>query len=121
MHVIKQNRGVFDTAPLSLMGARTVEAMGGLDARRFRPNLVIEAGEPFAEEGWIGKVLTIGGFQMRVDRRDERCVMVDVNPDTGRRDAQILKRLGRERDACLGVYGTTVTPGVVRVGDPVSL
>lgn len=121
IRLIKQNRGVFDTAPLSLMGSRTVEAMGGWDARRFRPNLVIEAGAPFAEEGWVGRVLAIGGMQMRVDRRDERCVMVDVNPDSGERDVPILKRLGREREACLGVYGTTVAPGSVRVGDPVSL
>ena len=121
VRLIKQNRGVFDTAPLSIMGSRSAEAMGGWDARRFRPNLVVEAGEPFAEEAWVGRVLTIGGMQMRVDRRDERCVMVDVNPDTGERDMQILKQLGRERDACLGVYGTTVAPGVVRVGDFVSL
>ena len=119
--LIKQNRGVFDTAPLSIMGSRTVEAMGGWDARRFRPNLVIEAGEPFAEEAWVGQVLTIGAMQMRVDRRDERCVMIDVNPDTGERDMQILKRLGRERQARLGVYGTTVAPGAVRVGDLVRL
>ena len=121
VRLIKQNRGVFDTAPLSVMGARTVESMGGWDARRFRPNLVIEADEPFAEEGWVGHLLTIGGMQMRVDRRDERCVMVNVNPDTGEPDLPILKQLGRERDACLGVYGTTVAPGIVRVGDPVSL
>ena len=121
VRLIKQNRGVFDTAPLSIMGSRTVEAMGGWDARRFRPNLVVEADEPFAEEAWVGQVLTIGGMQMRVDRRDERCVLVNVNPDTGERDMQILKQLGREREACLGVYGTTVAPGAVRVGDLVSL
>ena len=121
VRVIKQNRGVFDTAPLSIMGSRSVEAMGGWDARRFRPNLVIEAAEPFAEESWVGRVLTVGGMQMRVDRRDERCVMVNVNPDTCERDGQMLKQLGREREACLGVYGATVAPGVVRVGDPVSL
>jgi len=34
---------------------------------------------------------------------------------------QYDQTIGRERQACLGVYGTTVTPGRVAVGDPVSI
>jgi hypothetical protein len=33
----------------------------------------------------------------------------------------VLKAIAKNRDACTGVYGTTVEPGVVVVGDAVSL
>ena len=117
---------MFDSAPLSLVSAATVRALGGwvgaeLDPRRFRPNLLVDTGEdePFAEEDWIGRTLTIGAMSMRVDRRDERCVIVNVDPDTAERDPRVLKAIAKNRDACTGVYGSTVEPGAVAVGDPV--
>jgi uncharacterized protein YcbX len=126
VRVIKQNRGVFDASPLSLMTTQTVSALGSLvgeelDPRRFRPNLLVEGEEPFAEDSWVGSVLQIGGIRMRVDLRDERCVVVNVDPATSQRDPAILKAIAREREACLGVYGSTVTPGRIAVGDPVLL
>jgi uncharacterized protein len=126
--VIKQNRGVFDTSPLSLTTTQSVAGVGSLfgaelDARRFRPNLLLEAtgGEPFAEDDWVGSLLEIGEARIRVDLRDERCVMVNVDPFTAERDPAVLKAIAREREACLGVYGSTVTPGRIAVGDPVLL
>ncbi|MEA2430236.1 MAG: uncharacterized protein QOI19_709 [Thermoleophilaceae bacterium] len=108
------------------MTTQTVSALGSLvgeelDPRRFRPNLLVEAEEPFAEDSWVGSVLQIGGIRMRVDLRDERCVVVNVDPATSQRDPAILKAIAREREACLGVYGSTVTPGRIAVGDPVLL
>jgi uncharacterized protein len=40
---------------------------------------------------------------------------------TLRRNPAVLRAIARERDARLGVYGTTVAPGRVAVGDPVEL
>ena len=60
-------------------------------------------------------------MRMRVDQRDERCVVVNVDPATSERDPAILRTLARAREACLGVYGATVEPGRVAVGDPVAL
>jgi uncharacterized protein len=124
--VIKQDRGVFDVSPLSLTTTQSVSAIGELvgaelEPRRFRPNILIEAaGEaPFAEDEWVGSVLEIGSARIRVDLRDERCVVVNVDPSTTERDATVLKAIGRERDACVGVYASTVTPGQVAVGDAV--
>src|SRR4051794_26269189 len=82
VRVIKQNRGVFDTEPLSLITTATVRALGELaghaelDPLRFRPNLLVETtdGEPFAEEAWLGRVLHVGGIALRLDQRDQRCV-----------------------------------------------
>jgi uncharacterized protein YcbX len=126
--VIKQDRGVFDTLPLSLITTQTIAALEGmagaeLDVRRFRPNLVVETseGEPFAEDAWVGSVLRIGGIRMRVDQRDERCVMVNIDPVTTERNPAVLRAIAKQRDACLGVYGSTVEPGRVAVGEPVVL
>jgi len=125
--VIKQDRGVFDTMPLSLVSTQTVAGLGrlvgaDLAAARFRPNLCVDVpGPAFAEDGWVGRVLSIGGLRMRIDRRDKRCVMVNVDPVTLHRDPAVLRAIARERENCLGVYGSTVAPGRVAVGDPVEL
>jgi len=126
--VIKQSRGVFDELPLSLITTQTVAALGSmvdanLDVRRFRPNLVVEAtgDTPFKEDEWIGSAVRVGGVTLRMDKRDKRCVMVNVDPVTSMRDPAILRAIARERQACLGVYGSTVEPGRVAVGDPVSI
>jgi uncharacterized protein len=58
---------------------------------------------------------------MRVDKRDQRCVVVTVDPVTLARDPAILRAIARQRDARLGVYASTVEPGQVAVGDPVEL
>ena len=126
--VIKQNRGVFDAMPLSLITTATVARIGTLvdaklDALRFRPNLLIQTnGEPaFSEDAWVGAVLRIGALRMRVDQRDERCVIVNVDPASGDREHAVLRAIARERQAGLGVYGTTVEPGRVAVDDSVRL
>jgi uncharacterized protein YcbX len=126
VRLIKQNRGVFDIAPLSLLSTGAVAGLGGLldaelDVRRFRPNLLVEAsdGTPFPEDAWVGSVLGIGEARMRVDQRDQRCVLVNVDPETTVRDPAVLRAIAQERESCLGVYGSTVQPGRVAVGDPV--
>ena len=127
VRVIKQDRGIFDTMPLSLLTTQTLAGLGrlagtDLAAGRFRPNLLVDAsGGDFPEDAWVGRVLRIGGLRMRVDQRDKRCVMVTVDPVTLHRDPAILRAIARERDARLGVYGSTVEPGRVTVGDPVEL
>jgi hypothetical protein len=58
---------------------------------------------------------------MRVDKRDQRCVMITIDPATLARNPAVLRAVARERDNKLGVYGSTVEPGPVAVGDPVEL
>jgi hypothetical protein len=40
---------------------------------------------------------------MQVDKRDQRCVVVNVDPATGAWDPEILRTISRARQACLGV------------------
>jgi uncharacterized protein len=127
VRVIKQDRGIFDTMPLSLLTTQAVASLGrlvgtSLAAGRFRPNFLVEArGGDFPEDAWVGRNLRIGGLRMRVDQRDQRCVMVTIDPVTLDRNRAVLRAIARERDARLGVYGSTVEPGPVAVGDPVEL
>ena len=126
--LLRQDRGVFDTLPLSLISTRTIADLGAsvgadLDVRRFRPNFLLEpAGDaPFPEDEWLGRVLRIGELRMRIDKRDGRCVAITIDPDTFERNPEVLRRVGRDRGGCLGVYGSTVTPGRVALGDAVHL
>src|SRR5262249_53689081 len=80
--VIRNRRGFFDTMPLSVLPAQTLAALqalagAGLDVQRFRPNLLVEASsaEPFREDAWVGRVLQIGALRVRIDKRDQRCVV----------------------------------------------
>lgn len=123
---IKQDRGNFDTLPLSLITTQTVAWLGErvgapLDVQRFRPNLLVEAAgdAPFQEDEWLGRVLAVGRMRMRVDKRDGRCVVITVDPLTHERNPAVLRTVARDRQGCLGVYGSTVAPGHVALNDAV--
>ena len=124
VRVIKQNRGIFDTFPLSLVTTQTLarlsEMVGApLDVARFRPNLLVEATaeDPFQEDDWVGRTLSIGGMAMRIDKRDGRCVVITIDPVTTERNPAILRAVASNREGCLGIYGSTVAPGRVALGD----
>jgi uncharacterized protein len=126
--VMKLDRGTFDSMPLSLITTNTVDGLGALlggevNVLRFRPNLVVEAfgATAFPEDDWVGRVVTVGTTWLRIDRRDKRCVVVNVDPVTGVRDPAVLRAVTGHRETCLGVYGSTIRPGRVAVGDPVLL
>lgn len=126
VRVMRQDRGVHDTFPLSLLTTQTLAGLGRLvgrplDVARFRPNLLIDApgGDDDPEDRWVGAVLAIGTLRLRVDKRDGRCVVITIDPPTGERDPEILRAVARQRQGCLGVYGSTVAPGRVQVGDTV--
>jgi uncharacterized protein YcbX len=128
VRVIKQDSGIFDTMPLSLLTTQALAGVGQLAGttlapERFRPNLLVEAasGPDFPEDSWAGRVLRVGSLRMRVDQRDKRWVMVTIDPVTLARNPAILRAIARERDARFGVYGSAVEPGRVAVGDPVEI
>lgn len=126
LRLIKQDRGVFDSFPLSLVTTQTLSRLGemvgmSLDVSRFRPNLLVEAADesPFQEDDWVGRVLQIGSLRMRVDKHDGRCVVITIDPATTQRTPGILRTVAQERQGCVGVYGSTVAPGRVAIGDAV--
>jgi uncharacterized protein len=126
VRVIKQDRGVFDTFPLSLITVQTIDRLSELvgaklEVERFRPNILVDAldGEPFCEDAWVGSVLRIGGMRMRIDKRDGRCAVITIDPRTSERNPEILRTVARDREGCLGIYATTVEPGRITLSNEV--
>lgn len=124
--VIRQDRGIFDTFPLSLITTHTLSQLSErvgtrLDVERFRPNILVEptTDAAFVEDDWVGCVLRIGGLRMRVDKRDGRCAVITIDPLTAERNAAILRTVVRERQGCAGIYGSVVQPGRVALEDAV--
>lgn len=122
--------GIFDEAPVSLITTATVEEIGRLadqqpDVRRFRPNILVSSplSVPFEEDDWVGGVLSFGedteAAAVSITLRDERCSMVNFDPESARSDGAVLKAIVRERDNKLGVYGTVIRCGHLAVGQPV--
>ena len=54
-----------------------------------------------------------------ITNRDERCSMVNFDPDSARPAPEVLKALVRERDNKAGVYGTVIRRGRLAVGQPI--
>ena len=126
LRVMRLDRGAFDAMPVSVISRSTVSALCTLarvpsNELRFRPNVVVtlDSGAPFEEDDWVGSAVRIGSAAVRMDRRDSRCIIVNVDPATGQPGSRLLKVIGATRRARAGVYGTTVVPGLIRVGDPV--
>ncbi len=131
-HLLHHFGGVFDCADLSIITTNTVNNLAEKsgtqpDDRRFRPNFVIQPMDdtPFPEDKWVGDVLIFGTTgdlaRIRVNRKDSRCMVVSVDPDTGTQDPRLLKEIAGARKNLAGVYGTTERPGLIKVGDPVWL
>lgn len=112
-----------DDSPVSLIGTASLDwfaAHCGLtvDERRLRANLVVGTGEPFEEETWTR--VRVGDLDFDVVKRTTRCRMVDLAQNHLTDTLALLKVLGAEREAKLGVYLTPHSTGTVRVGDAVS-
>jgi MOSC domain-containing protein len=122
--------GIFDDASVSVISQATITGIGDeagmtLDRRRFRANIVLETRgrERFLEDEWLGGTLLFGVREPRpavsVTARDVRCMMINLDPDTGKQDAGVMKTVVRLNENNAGVYGTVVETGTIRVGDPV--
>lgn len=126
--------GTFDTMDVSLItvtSQKSLEEMVGfdLDARRFRSNITVEAlasnKRPFPEDKWVGCLLKFGdrddSARIRIKRKDVRCMVVNLDPESAKQNPAVLKKIVAERKNQLGVYGTTERPGTIEVGDTVVL
>ncbi|HKB64324.1 MAG TPA: MOSC domain-containing protein [Pyrinomonadaceae bacterium] len=135
VELMNLKHGIFDEACISVISLGTVQSVehesgrgeGRCDLRRFRPNVVIETkgAEPFMEDKWVGRTLRVGegnsGAVIGVTMKDERCVMVNLDPDTAEKDSEVMKTIVRLNGNYAGVYGTVVRAGELRVGQVVSL
>lgn len=90
-----------------------------LSPERWRANLWLEGTPPWAEKEWIGKTLTIGDVELKVECEITRCKATMANPATGRRDADTLGALRALGHQEFGLYASVTRGGTIRTGDPV--
>lgn len=132
VELMNLKHGIFDEGCISVISLSTVhcverESGRAVDLRRFRPNVVVETGstELFEENRWVDRTLMFGegnsGASLRVTMRDERCAMVNLDPDTAERDSEVMKTVVRLNENCAGVYATVLRTGELRVGQVVTL
>ena len=106
--------------------ARHGEGDVGMD--RFRPNIVVDCDEPWAEDAWTG--LEIGGIRFDFVKPCPRCIMTTQDQQTGSREgANPMPAMGRlrmsaDRRVPGPLFGWNAVPrgeGLVRVGDAVTV
>ncbi|WP_324708148.1 MOSC domain-containing protein [Pseudomonas fragi] len=119
-----------DGYPLLLIGQASLDDISHkvgrpLDMLRFRPNLVIEGSEAFAEDGW--KRIRIGDVEFRVVKSRSRCILTTVDPHTGIRDEQreplatLMTYRKQENGTMFGQNLVNDGNGVLEVGMPVTI
>ncbi|MGA9799578.1 MAG: MOSC N-terminal beta barrel domain-containing protein [Terriglobales bacterium] len=110
----------FDVLPL-LVTTDGALAAAGYDRRRFRPNLVIAGVEKLSERGWEGARLRIGEVIIGVDDLRARCIMTTFDPDSGKQDLNVLRRVQQQFGGVLGLNCYVIAPGRIAVDDAVEL
>jgi len=112
--------GVVFADPITVVTTASLAEIGA-EAPRFRATLVLDTEEPWAEDTWLGTEITVGEATLRTGGPIPRCAVIDHHPETGEKDAQLLKALVRQRptnragEPMFGVYATVTRPGRVSV------
>ncbi|SDW31146.1 hypothetical protein SAMN05443545_101566 [Aidingimonas halophila] len=120
-----------DGYPMMMIGESSLDELNSRlstpqQMSQFRPNLVVTGTLPYAEDNWHR--IRIGQLELAVDKPCSRCVMVTVDPATGRflPDREPLRTLASYRRGVDGkiLFGqnlVVLTPGEVAVGDTVEV
>ncbi len=120
----------FDLGAVHLLTTASLERLrelygeGDFDARRFRPNVVVEldSGENgFVEDGWVGRTLSLGEVVLEVTEPVARCVMTTLAQGDLPKDPKIMSTTYKYNDNRVGVYARVIRGGRVRRGDRVEL
>jgi len=120
-------RNMTDSRPISIIGMSTLHALSQetgieLDPRRFRENFYVEWKDKpaYFEDELVGRELQIGEtVVLQIVKKDGRCVLITLDPETAQASPQIFERVSRAHDGCLGVYGAVLREGIVCVNDPI--
>ena len=118
-----------DGAPLLLLSDASLDDLNRrldrpVTIEHFRPNLVVSAGQPHAEDGWSS--VTAGEAVLDVAWPCSRCILTTIDPVTGKRDVrgEPMRTLNgyRRRDGrvCFGQNLIPRSGGTIRRGDSVS-
>lgn len=115
-------------APLHLVTTASLQALAGaaalppLDARRFRPSVLIETEDReqgFLENSWVGHNMRIGEAEIHVTEASRRCGMTLVAQPGIAEEPGVLRGIMRHNGRNLGVYAAPSRTVSIAVGDPV--
>lgn len=107
--------------------AEAAAADGPVDGRRFRMNIGISGVPAHAEDGWIGRRVTIGDAVVVPGGNVGRCAVTTLDPDSGASDLDTLAALARYRPAAtteplaFGVWARVERPGAISLGDKITV
>merc|ERR1712086_263898 len=87
-----------DVRIIHLVNLATVRALSqaageDISVLRFRANILFDGVDPWEEFQWVGKVIAVGGVEMRVVKRTVRCAATCVNLDSGAAGSNIPELL----------------------------
>jgi len=130
VQMMRLRHGIFDEASISVIASDTMCEIGrlagrSLDIRRFRPNVVVRLlrSVPFQEDEWLGGVLSFGEGDdapaINVTMRDERCSMVNLDPDSASPAPEVMKAVVRANQNNAGTYGSVTRIGRLAVGQTI--
>jgi uncharacterized protein YcbX len=121
----------FDAFPIHFVTTATLDEMSRrapssvFDARRFRPNFVIEtnedAGSGLVEADWSGREIRVGAATIQAVMPAVRCSMITQPQADLAKDPGVLRAVVKEAAQNLGSYAVVLTEGRVRTGDEVAL
>jgi uncharacterized protein YcbX len=132
VEMMQLRHGIFDETPVSVIASETIREIGrlagrSLDVRRFRPNVLVSLlrPAPWQEDEWVGGVLSFGEGDdapaIAVTMRDERCSMVNLDPDSASIAPEVMKAVVRAHQNTAGIYGAVTRPGRLAVGQTIFL
>ena len=127
--LMRSERALTDCRPVSVFSLQSARQLAeetgtSIDKRRFRANVYVDltSAQGFAENEFVGKSLRIGPkVVVTVLERDARCVMITLDPDTGEKSPEILKKVAQAHDGMAGVYGAFIVEGMLHKGDSVEV
>jgi len=110
----------FDVLPLLVATDGAIRELD-VDLRRLRPNIVIGGVSGQTERTWPGASLVSGAVCIDVAQLRSRCVMTTFDPDSLEQDLDVLRKIVRKAEGKLALDCAVKTPGVLHVGDAISL
>ena len=119
----------YDLAIIHLMTTSTLDELrrlfpeGRFEARRFRPNIIVNTDQAgFVESGWVGKTVAIGDeVKLKITDHCTRCVMTTLSQGDLPKDTNILRTAAQHNDAHVGIYAEVIKGGTIKCDDRVSI
>jgi len=116
-----------DGMPLLLIGSSSLDLLNEklknkISIKNFRTNIFIKTNEPHIEDNW--EKIKIKDLSFDLVKRCSRCLMVNINQDTGETNPEVLRTLASYRRGQKGIeFGQNLVHkslGTIMLGDQIT-